>query len=465
MKIIWTLLLVLFTLASGNAYCQESSEVENLLKEAQLLEKKNDIPSAIQLYNQILIMKPHTIVVKKLRGMALLRERDFHKAIVDFNQFILEISNDPEAYYWRGKAYFTGLNGYDRALIDLSKAIELKNDYEVAYFTRARVYEAKGQTEKAITDYSKVIELNSEAADAYNNRGIAYDSQKKFTLALQDYDRAIELNPNLSEVYTNRGVIYRRKKMYKRAIADYTKAIELDPTDAGTYENRGVVFLLDGRRKEARADLSKACELGLCEAYRRAQIGGRFEKKWLFISTLGALSFGNKLSKSDGSKGGSVLLTGEVFAIAKSIKPLKGIGLGTALVEARNSFWTFLPVYVYYPVYSKPKPTTMFVTDRTFLGGLGGSTEKGPTLQSPFLYIFAGGSKWANPSAYFSFGIGGLWHLTFVELSDRGLPVPISFILQVGALRTSDFTADNGALIDREFGFYFSAGVGISAAK
>ena len=98
------------------------------------------------------------------------------------------------------------LGKFDKAIVDLSKAIQLNPDYATAYGNRGAAYVGKGEVNQAIKDYTKSIQLNPDDAGVYSNRGTAYNIKGDFDSALQDLNKAIELRPNGASVYNNRAM-------------------------------------------------------------------------------------------------------------------------------------------------------------------------------------------------------------------------------------------------------------------
>ncbi len=191
---------------------------------------------------------------------AALDEKDYNKAIDNYNMALKLNSEYAEAYYFRGYAYYN-LKDYGKAIEDYSKAIKLNPEYEVVYDFRGNVYADLKEYDKAIEDYSKAIELNPEDAYAYYFRGITYKHLKEYDKAIEDYYKAIELNPEDADLYYFRGNVYAELKEYDKAIEDYNKAIELNPEDEGTYMSRGFAYRNLEDNGQAIEDYNKAIEL------------------------------------------------------------------------------------------------------------------------------------------------------------------------------------------------------------
>jgi len=114
-----------------------------------------------------------------------------------------------EEWFERGMKY-EKQNVYDEAIKMYTKAIEINDKYVEAYFRRGKMYFSRHPSNcmESIRDYTKVIELAPEYADAYYERAILYaykiDNEKAKadmeTAAGLGHKKAQEwLNPKLKE--------------------------------------------------------------------------------------------------------------------------------------------------------------------------------------------------------------------------------------------------------------------------
>ncbi|MAX81496.1 MAG: hypothetical protein CL843_15150 [Crocinitomicaceae bacterium] len=172
----------------------------------------------------------------------------------------LKQKNNLYLYAWRARTY-NQLKEFEKAILDLSKAIEIDPNNALAYHNRGNVYYHLKEFEKAIQDYNKAIEIDPNDASAYYNRGVSYSDLKEFEKAIQDYSKAMEINPNDASVYYNRGNAYYHLNEFEKAIQDYSKAMEIDPNDVRAYHNRGNVYSLLKEFEKAIQDLNKAMEI------------------------------------------------------------------------------------------------------------------------------------------------------------------------------------------------------------
>jgi len=128
---------------------------------------------------------------------------------------------------------------YDKAIIELTKAIEQNSSYSEAYEKRGECYYNLKTYSKAVLDFSEAIKLDKTNANAFNNRANSYYYQKNYDNAIDDYSRVIQILPDSSVAYINRGnTYYFQLKEYNKAVQDYEKALNLDPGNAQTLKNK-----------------------------------------------------------------------------------------------------------------------------------------------------------------------------------------------------------------------------------
>src|SRR5215469_7095242 len=89
------------------------------------------------------------------------------------------------AFNNRGNAYHDEKD-YDRAIADYDQAIKLKPDYAHAFGNRGLAYAHKGDPDSAVRDYDEAIRLDPDNASGYNNRGNAYFDKGDYPRAVAD---------------------------------------------------------------------------------------------------------------------------------------------------------------------------------------------------------------------------------------------------------------------------------------
>ena len=127
-----------------------------------------------------------------------------------------------------------GQQRYEKAIEAFSTAIEIiPGDYQ-AYNYRGVAWALSGKYDKALADYNKALEIRPRYAEAYNNRGFARTQQGDLSNALNDYGRALEINPFFADAYINKAWLLatcadQRFRDGGQAVRLAQKAVELKP--------------------------------------------------------------------------------------------------------------------------------------------------------------------------------------------------------------------------------------------
>jgi tetratricopeptide (TPR) repeat protein len=159
-----------------------------------------------------------------------------------------------DAYLARGKIYAIQRD-YGRAIADYNEAIKLNPKNALAYNARGGAYAARGDLDRAIADYDQALRLDpANRTLFYGSRGAAYEAKSDLDRAIADYDMAspgvaedwcgggrddnfiiagctYRLNnaPKEASAYLSRGKAYERKGDFDHAIADYEAALKANP--------------------------------------------------------------------------------------------------------------------------------------------------------------------------------------------------------------------------------------------
>lgn len=190
----------------------------------------------------------------------------------------------PSIKYYLADGYFKeGLIAeekgfYDKAILEIGKAITL-NSEESAYHQRlARVHQEIGARvvnreekmrhfAKAIEEYKKYIKTIPQDAMGYSGLGAAYiyvgrDIDNRFyRFAVENFRKAIEMDPNLLDAYSNLGTVYYLQGKLKEAIEIYNDGLKINPNEQDFYFNLGVLYALEKDNEKAVRYWRKTLEL------------------------------------------------------------------------------------------------------------------------------------------------------------------------------------------------------------
>ena len=105
---------------------------------------------------------------------------------------------DPNAsagYYNRGQAYLQNKD-YDRAIAEFNQSLRLDPNNLVSYSGRGVAYTSKGDYDRAIADFNQALRLDPNNEYLYAMRGVAYFAKKDFERAIADCETALRIDPN-----------------------------------------------------------------------------------------------------------------------------------------------------------------------------------------------------------------------------------------------------------------------------
>jgi len=131
------------------------------------------------------------------KGIAKVKENDFHSAIEHFTLAISENTSDVESYAERAVAYIH-VEKLELSMFDMNRCIELEPANSYRYSCRAFLKSKMGDVDGAIADYEIAVQLDPDDAIAYNNLGLAQESkgyQKKAEKSFSRSNEIIGYNP------------------------------------------------------------------------------------------------------------------------------------------------------------------------------------------------------------------------------------------------------------------------------
>lgn len=225
------------------------------------------------------------------KGNVYVKLKDTLKFENAYENAIKLASNNVDVYVHRATNYFQ-LELYDKALIDLKKALEIDEVNSDALVLKARVYEKQKKYEEVIKHSDYLISLSVELPAAYILKSYAnfyldrFDeaineaynallvddkntdmqdnfviySKKNFTLGLAKISRLIKDSPLNHSFLAIRSQIFTAKKDFKNAIKDYNTILELNTHSeiSKYYSQRGKIYEEMGMHQMAIHDFTKS---------------------------------------------------------------------------------------------------------------------------------------------------------------------------------------------------------------
>jgi tetratricopeptide (TPR) repeat protein len=156
----------------------------------------------------------------------LIRNEDW-KSPALFWRKTLEVSpHSPRAHNNMGTVYIRERN-FDKAIEEFEKAIELNPEYALGYFNLGDLYTLLGEKDKAINFYYKAIKLRPWYQNTYNNLGALYINLGNSKEAIPLLEKAIEIYPDFAPAHFNLSVAYYNQKEYGLAVKHCNIAAKL----------------------------------------------------------------------------------------------------------------------------------------------------------------------------------------------------------------------------------------------
>lgn len=258
---------VLMLLLPSISTAQKSERI----KKAKAALETSDNQEIIKQYD--LVLKEKLSVKEKeeayrARGFAKYNTSDYQGASADFSKLIKLEPDNAFNYYKRGDALLL-MKSYDKAIIDLSKAVELKgNTTPSSYYAKLGLaYYRNKNYKRAHLNFSKAIEKSPNHTGMFYYRGLAKYKMSNYKGAIKDYNKALQLSPGFDKALFKRGLAKIKAKDFSSAMKDYDRAIKANPNNADAYYNRGLAKKL--MKQPHCEDWKKATELGSTAARDR----------------------------------------------------------------------------------------------------------------------------------------------------------------------------------------------------
>ena len=186
-------------------------------------------------------------------GKSYFNQREYDKAIIEFEKSIELDSNHTDSYYYLGQCYL------QKGIIEYNNKHILK-----AYSLYRKAHKI---SEQAINQYEKKIEKNPVDLDAYIKLGYIYEIRSlipfinEYDKSLNYFFKALEIFPENAWVHLNIGFIYLQKKDYPQAIEYLEKAAKMSSHNIEVYYYLGLSYNKIGEKEKALTLFSRVIEL------------------------------------------------------------------------------------------------------------------------------------------------------------------------------------------------------------
>jgi tetratricopeptide (TPR) repeat protein len=174
-----------------------------------------------------------TFMAYLYRGMAHHQKGEDEAAITDISESFAAAPDHKDtdfAHFERGAAYLSDKQ-YAKALGDFDAAVQLKPTEPNYYSMRGSAYFDLERDAEAIADQTKAIELDPKSTDAYSERAAAHLMHDDYAAAVQDATQVLQLSPDDSSARTVMGEGYYFQGQYAKALEQFDAGLSKFPTD------------------------------------------------------------------------------------------------------------------------------------------------------------------------------------------------------------------------------------------
>lgn len=168
----------------------------------------------------------------------------------------IQKNGDIDSYLLRG-AFYLNEREYPKAIADFEAIVEKDPRNLMALFNLSNA-------RMMMFDYIESIEDKTTQIIGYSEK----ESRKvDYSQVLKGYNKCLEIDPAFVFALFNIANVYIKNEEIDKAIDTYTEVIRLDKDIAEAYFNRGLLYIYTGKKALANTDLGKAGELGITGAY------------------------------------------------------------------------------------------------------------------------------------------------------------------------------------------------------
>jgi tetratricopeptide (TPR) repeat protein len=260
---------------------EEKNNWQLLREQGDLASKRREYSKALNLYNQVLRIKPDQndllekirVLTQRLESVSLVRnlytQGKYEEAIRECSRRLkkeTDSNSGAELLLIRARSY-TALEKYKNAQAEFDALISQAPDYLEARVARADLYERKGEWNNAIAEYEVILQSLAPKEPQYFAKKASLQLKVNNPKgAINDYERAIQLDLKNPLYYFERGMVCVSQADFDKALLSFNSAIRLDPSFVRGYFQRAKAYLQLNRLPEAAADFEKARQLGLDKA-------------------------------------------------------------------------------------------------------------------------------------------------------------------------------------------------------
>jgi len=230
-----------------------------LIDKGNVYYRQRDFKQAMSIYEQALVLNPHSIAALGNKGLALLNLANYTEAIIYFDHVLKIDKNNVNALINKGSS-LANLKEYDEAIKCLERATMVDPQNSLALYIRGRTLSTRGFTfgkqgdeQSAKNDYRNAIKFYERALSILPNdistireMGRTYHNLEENDEAMKYLTRLDELDPNDFDAALIKGAIAIETGKFHEAVEYYSRAAKLNPDDVETEMSMAEALLLSG---------------------------------------------------------------------------------------------------------------------------------------------------------------------------------------------------------------------------
>jgi len=218
-----------------------------------------DYDAAYRDFTSAMRLQPNNGVYSNLRGLILVAQGQYKRAVNEFGRAIRVDADQAEVYiFYKNHGDVYALMGNPtNALADYDSAIAENPYYIKAYLARAALAFAQKRYEDAQNDCLRVLQLEPNNVYALLNNGIILFHLGRVTESQASILQATSLDERFGPAFYWRGVLAFIQGDTAAAEASFNTTLQLEPSFATAYYDRGYLYIQEGKYAEAIRDFSQ----------------------------------------------------------------------------------------------------------------------------------------------------------------------------------------------------------------
>jgi tetratricopeptide (TPR) repeat protein len=188
---------------------------------------QRNFPEAEKAISAALERLPKSAGLWAERGWLHSDQKQYQKAIADFNQALVIDENNEAALRWKA-ASWRFLRNFPEAEKAISAALERLPNSAGLLVERGWLYYDQKQYPQAIAVFDKSLAVAPDNEDALAYRSRSYRAQRNFPEAQKAIFAALERLPKSAGLWVERGWLHYDQKQYPEAIAAFNQALAID---------------------------------------------------------------------------------------------------------------------------------------------------------------------------------------------------------------------------------------------